>query len=249
MKIPICSFILGLLLFSACGKPNTTSIKKGKKNQKAGFVKGAFITKDETFSGIKSNVARLQAMICGEFVQYNERKSDGKVVYKTWKVNDGKDSVLQYTLPVGDPQKIGYWLYHYQVITSLPDEPIFEAFEKLETVDRDTIISTFYKVPENFNPPLEELKKKHRNAFASIDVSKLKLDEAEGKNIFVRQNPLFFKGTSTLVLDPQNKLYTRYVYEIKPSGMMMYTEGYKTLDAKQKVRTSSEKFVKSAMVR
>ena len=249
MKIPLCSFILILFLLNACGKPHITSTKKGKKNQKTGFVKGAFIVEDETFSMITSNIARLQAMMCGEYVQYARRMSEGKIVYRAWKVTEGRDSVLQYTVPVSDPQKIGYWLYHYQIITSLPDEPIFEAFEKLEVVDRDTIVSTFYKVPESFNPTLEELKNKHRNAFTSIDINKLKIDEGEGKNVFVRQNPLFFQGTSTLVLNPQDKLYTRYVYDIKPSGIMMYTESYKTVDAKKKLKGNSEKFVKLSMIR
>lgn len=62
---------------------------------------------------IGSNIGRLQAMLSGEFVQYTRRgtKDDG-YYYKLWAINDGKDSVLSYTVPVGDPRKHGYWLYH-----------------------------------------------------------------------------------------------------------------------------------------
>ena len=95
MKIASINILILILLISSCSTTNKTN-----------FVEDKSITQDATFTAIKSNVARLHAMMCGAFVQYNmSTDSTNMPKYTPWKVNDGKDSVMLYTIPVDDPSK------------------------------------------------------------------------------------------------------------------------------------------------
>lgn len=243
----LIALIAIVLLLLACG-----STQGGKKSKtKSGFVSGDFMTQDETFSGISSNIGRLHAMLAGEYVQYNNNGTSGreKGVYGPWMVNDGKDSVILYSIPVGDPNKIGYWMYHYQIMTSLPDEPIYVAFEEFIEVDRDTIKSVFYEVPSDFKPTLESLKKQHRASFDKVKLDQLQVSVVSEKITYIRQNPLFFTG-ETPIIENQQRLgfFKSDYYEIKPSGILYRIKRFEK-DKKKIYDTQDDKFIKLSMVK
>lgn len=232
-------------LVIACGGGKSVS-KKGKS--KEGFIKGKHIYEDETFSPIQSNIGRLTAMLAGEFVQYNNQNKEQ--VYRPWLVNNQKDSVVLYSIPVGEPNKVGYWMYHYQVMTSLPDEPIYEAFEEFIEINRDTIKSVYYEAPSDFNVPLEDLLKKHKYAFETVKLEKLEASNVAEKITYVRQNPLYFKGMTPMIKDDQNKgHYKRDHYEIRPSGILYKVNRYKKAADEEPERFNVDKFIKLQMCR
>lgn len=231
-----------LLLLSCGGTQNTT--KKGKD----AFLTGKTIYEDETFVGIKNNTARLCAMLSGKYVQYNKNNSER--VYKAWMVNGGKDSVMVYALPVGDPNKVGYWMYYYQIMTSLPDEPIYEAFGKMESIDRDTIRVTYYEAPDDFNVPLKDLTTNPNAAFAQVKLESLSLSKYGEIVTYVRKTPLHFEGRSPLMPDPQSKgRYRVDCYNIRPEGhtyqILRYTSDKEPIDGQNAI----DKLVKTAMMR
>lgn len=219
--------ILAFLVVYSCGKTKETTKLHSVTASKSSsiFLKGAAATQDESYSHIVNNAARLRAMLTGSFVQYNTGTDPQNKKFKVWTVNDGKDSVVVYQIPVGDFQKVGHWMYQYQIMTSLPDEPIYEAFSKLVEISRDSIQEIYYDAPADFNVPLAELLKNPDAAFAKVNLSKLQPSPDPEHIMYVRQSPLFFIGYSPMILDPEPRNKDGYKimrYEIKPQ-LIAYT--------------------------
>ena len=152
------------------------------------------------------------------------------------------------------PQKVGYWVYHYHFITSLPDEPTFQSFEKLTAIDRDTIASVFYKVPKDFNPSLKELQEKGGDVFNNLNIKKLEIDTTEGENLYIRKNPLLFEATSSIIVSTLSNAngsyskYSRYVYNVDPTGVIMRITDYAEEAGINPYNVQSSKFIKRAMI-
>lgn len=240
------ALLMLFLLVQSCGSTSQSTSKKMKEI----WATNDAIYKDETYSGIGGNVQRLHAMLCGEFVHYN--RSNPERTLKAWTVNGGRDSVIVYVLPVGDPNKVGHWLYYYQIMTSLPDEPIYEAFSKLEAIDRDTIRSVYYDAPSDFNVPLNELTSNPKGAFAQVKLDELSLSSYGEVVTYVRKTPLHFEGKSRLMKNHQNeKLLRIEKYEIKPQGhtyqSLNYDEEHKLLDDDSE--ELADRFVKKATLK
>lgn len=211
LQIVSLFLLLGLLCLLGCQSNQVT--KHTPTKQKTGFISNKQATEDATYQGIQSNVARLHAMLTGSFIQYsNLTPKETPNEYSVWKVNDGKDSVMLYSIPIGDPNKIGYWIYHYQTMTSLPDEPIYELFEELTEINRDTIKSVFYEAPKSFNVPLETLYKEHKNAFKSLNMDSIRAGTVSKKGVYIRQNPLFFTRTTPVIALPKMEDGSQYYY-------------------------------------
>lgn len=243
---------ISVLFLTAC-QGNKEIRKEENKKLLVGFVNETDVGIDY-YRSIKSNVARLQAFMAGKFVQQDivyldsfldslknivnaeaENTSITKLtqgMYSTWLVNDNNDSVVLYSFPVGDPRKVGYWLYHYQVLTSLPDDPIYEVFEELIEIDRDTIESYFYASPKDFDPSLKELLKNYTAEFKSINLRKLKQLEdkerpIENGKFYLRQNPIFFKSETYVTnhsLD--SPVCEKDIYELHPKYYYYHTIAY-----------------------
>jgi hypothetical protein len=210
-----------LLIFSCANAQKPEKGNKGSKNNSI-FLKGAAATQDESYSHIVSNVARLKAMLTGSFVQYNTAGDTTGTKYKVWEVNDGKDSVVIYQLPVGDFQKVGHWMYQCQVMTSLPDEPIYQAFTKLVEINRDSIQEFYYDAPSDFEISLDELLTNPEALFAKINLSQLKASKDPEFITYVRKTPLHFSGRSSLAPNPQDKEGFKIIlYEVKPQKIEM----------------------------
>lgn len=226
--------------------------KKGKDKKETCLIIGPEIYADETFSSIQNNTARLRAMLCGNFVQHNNAHEDenGNKVYKAWYVNDGKDSVVLFSIPVGEPNKVGYWIFHNQIMTSLPDEPVFQAFEKFTEIDRDSILSVYYEVPEGFSITFEELLKKNSKAFDKIDFNNLELSEYGEQVLYVRENPLLFKGITPMMPHDSRKGFFKIDhYEVSPKGVIYRMDSYKQETDSKPIIIEIDKFVKLAMIK
>jgi hypothetical protein len=193
IKLKAVSLSLVLLLVAisyftvACQlrKPMQSSAVKENKF----LLDGAGNSKD--YQAISGSIKHFKAIIAGCYVYYNN--STGKEEdYDLWFVNDDKDSVLIYHIPVGNSDKVGHWLYHYQSLTSLMEDPLYEAFSKLIPIGRDTIKAVSYKVPEDVNLSLAEVLADPERAFEEVDFGKLELNDEV--IIYVRQNPIEYTG-------------------------------------------------------
>ena len=121
----------------------SSSKKKSKSSQQTTLVAAANMREKSAYENISGNVQRLKAMMCGRFTVYSTSSDPNGRVYSTWLVNEGQDSVVVYTVPVGEASRLGHWLYQCQHMTSLPDEPIHEAFIALKAINRDSIVATY----------------------------------------------------------------------------------------------------------
>jgi len=205
-KILLFSMITSLFaLLGACGGTKT-------------LVTGPDIHKEETYQGIIKNEARLHAMLVGKFVQYNKVNKEKK--YKTWMVNEGKDSVMIYVFPVGEPNKIGYWLYNYQVMTSLPNEPIYQSFTRLDVIDRDSIRGVYYEAPADFDYTVEEILANPTAIFEKVDLDNLEPSKEGEEVTYIRKTPLHFVGYSQYKESTiEQFVYMRDRYSVKPKGV------------------------------
>lgn len=236
--LSIVAFVLFFIVLWSCSTvKETTSLMTGKE-----------IYADETYQQIQKNENRLHAMLAGKFVQYNKASGD----YKTWMVNGGNDSVVIYFIPVGNPAKDGLWLYHYQLMTSLPNEPIYEAFSKLEVIDRDTTRGVYYEAPDDFNVPIETLLENPKTAFETIDFDKLERSRVGEEVLYFREKALYFTGESQFIRkDANGKEYGHFLkdhYEVSPSGMT-YNTYYYNADKTAYKASDPDKLVKMAAIR
>ncbi len=171
--------------------------------------------KAETYQKIIKNDARLYAMLSGKFMQYLTKKGE----YTPWLVGEEQDSILLCVIPIGDPNKNGHWLYHYQYMTDLPDAPLMTAFSKLKTIDRDTILQVFYEVPKGFNPPISQILKTKEAVFEEITYDSSKLSLIDETATYWRVKPLLFEGESSFVaVEKQTEAvsYVKDYFKITP---------------------------------
>ncbi len=214
----------------ACGgtKDATTSKNKAKDGL---LSYGDDVRQRSSYENIKGTVPRLKAMLCGQFVHYNRDEGAAEGEYTPWLVNGGKDSVMLYRLPVGDANKDGHWMYHYQYLTSLPDDPIYTAFSKLETIDRDSIQEVFYEVPANFDVSLAKIVANPTGAFKDFDFKLLKPEPSGEVITYERENLLKYKGVSSLrptESTDENRVngYDGEYYEVTPELYIFSRVGY-----------------------
>ena len=83
---------------------------------------------EEHYKKLDGNLERLFHLRQGVFRQKNKTKS-GEL--KSWYVNSGQDSVMLYTVALGNKYRDGYWLLHYQFMSNLPDMPVYPALEHI----------------------------------------------------------------------------------------------------------------------
>ncbi len=248
------TLFLCFALLVACGKTKTTTEKPSKataKNKSKSLLHtGPQVREDESYAHIVNSVARLKAMLCGVFVHYNTTSDPEGETYSAWMVNDGHDSVMVYTFPVGEPNKIGHWIYTYQIMTSLPDDPIYVSFAKLTELDRETIKCAFYALPEDFETSLERLLEDPKAYLSKIDVSTLESSEEEEDLLYSKQTPLDYRAeTEKKGVNPKDskvRFVTTY-QEIKPNRINF---GFKQYDENKKLLGfSTEYLLKEAMLK
>lgn len=185
----------------ACNKKNkevTLGNVSASKNQKTLVVTEDM--RDKTaYQGIKGNIPRLKAMLCGKFTAYLitvDSTDFTKKVYEPWLVNEGNDSVVIYTIPVGEVSRQGHWLYLYQCMTSLPDDPIYQSFVKLEEINRDSIIAIYYDLPNDFEYSINDILMDPKGSFREFNFEQLLVSEIGEKVWYERQALLKYYGWS-----------------------------------------------------
>jgi hypothetical protein len=203
--------ILCVVFIYACA-----SVQKGKEKEQS-KLNSIFIENDlvqeETYAEIKGSLPRFRALLSGKFVQYVPSKDTASSEYVVWLTADKQDSVIFYQIPVGEPSKIGYWLYNYQHLTSLPDKPLQHNFFKLVEIDRDTILATIYSAPSDFEPSVLDVIKDPKAIFDEFNWDSLK---TEGATIsYVRKTPVKYVGTSNFFdYDDKETKFVAQFYQI-----------------------------------
>lgn len=250
-KRQVASILMIMLIFLgiySCGTPK----KQVHKRQKSSdiFVYGDEVQKEASYADIQGSVARLRAILCGKFVHYSVGRDPKREKYTPWLVNENQDSVLHFYVPVGDYRKDGYWVYHYQCLTSLIDNPISETFFKLQSVNRDSITATFYTPPKDFSKKITEIVKDPRGAFKEVNFKKMKLSSNSRVIYYVRQTPLKYLGESNLnnAKNPKNKDgYEAFYYTVNIGKIEVGVRGYNKDKAKIG-ESKPEWLVKEAMI-
>jgi len=204
---------LTLFLFLCCLSLKAQTPKKALKLEDD-------VRSKEYYQKFGSDVERLHKLRCGVFVLHYE-DSLGTLV--PWYVNMNEDSVLLYTTPVGNISKDGYWLYHYQLMTNLPDMPIYNALEHIIAHSRDSFEGVFYKCP--ITVKLEDLQAGKKNPLEKINFKGLeKIDE---HIIYRRINYTEFYGyTEPYFLNPSDKpsnTYTVDFYKMSVDHIRLYS--------------------------
>ncbi|MGH1334725.1 MAG: hypothetical protein ACRBFS_01250 [Aureispira sp.] len=206
-KNALGSVILWILLsfgMMACTTNKTASVSKKEKNSeiKGILLFGDQIREENTYESINGNIPRLKFMLAGQFIQY-VRDSLGN--YGPWLVNEGKDSVLIYQIPVGNPNKDGHWVYNYQYLTSLPNDPVISSFSKMTALNRDSIVLVDYDAPDNFEASIEDILVAPEKVFKEFDFKKLKPSIPLYRVDYVRQTPLHYIGICENKLAPNGQ--------------------------------------------
>ncbi len=256
------SIVLVLLFFityfMACVGPKeklqevSASKTKTKKGKNVLLLFDDQVQDKAAYENIKGNIPRLKAMLSGQFVQYNTNADPKREVYSTWYVNEGKDSVMVYQLPVGEPNKVGHWMYHYQYMTSLPNEPVYVYFSKMTEINRDSIVAVYYEVPETFTATIPEILAKPQEIFKNFDFENLKLAETGEVVYYERKTPLKYEGISVLrktnsKAEERQGGFDADYYSVTPE-QYQFGIAYYTRDKEPIARTRGERLVKEARV-
>lgn len=243
----IVILLLSIYLSSCSGGKEV--VQKIDNKSKSLFVENAGYNQDETYSSIKGSVKRLHTMMSGRFVQYTTGSDPKETDYKTWLINDGQDSVIIYHIPIGNPDKEGYWMYNCQVMTSLPNDPLHATISKLEEVDRDTIKAVFYDFPADFKASLPEILEDPKSAFASVYF--LALKKSEGQAIpYVRESIISYKGESAWSLadyEGNEGGFVATYFLVRPQMMVFGSCAYDK-NKKKLGQTKGERLMKNAMI-
>lgn len=261
-RLPIFMLLIFFISyhFGACTGPKEglEDVTATKTKKKAGkdvmlLYSDDVLTK-AAYEDIKGNIPRLKAMMAGRFVQYNTNADTARKVYSAWKVNGGKDSMVIYQLPVGEPNKDGHWMYHYQFMTSLPDEPVYAAFSRMTEVNRDTIMAVYYEIPEGFasDVTIPQILAKPEVVFKDFNFEGLQPSKTGEIVYYDRKSPLEYHGvsrwTDSKSTNPDREGgYDADYYVVTPEKYVFGIEVYNR-DKKFLGRTRGERLVKEARV-
>lgn len=257
LSLPIVVLcFLYMTIFSCRGVSNTTNDKNTSIDGETEgcLVKGKIAVQDESYTGYMGNLARLRAMMCGKYTQYQVLlDDDGNMMKerKIWAINNGEDSIVTYVVPMGDYHKIGYWIYYAQCLTTLPNEPVYNMFYELKEIDRDTIVGTHYRVPKDFKVDIRKLIQDPNSVLGTVNLDSLVKNGF--KTTYIRQSLLKFVGETNLLEDIQKggeegAKYKTFFFEVQPQythyGNILFDENEKRLGK----RKTAAILLKRAMV-
>lgn len=146
------SFCCLFLFFSCSSNKGTTNntIPKSK------IKKGLSNLEEDYYLQFNGTEERLVQLMSGAFDCYSVRKKD------IWRVNDGKDSIVAYATPIGNPAKQGYWVYREIIMTNFPEQPAVQSFYKITKVSPDSLLMEEYWPKSKTNPYIGIQHKKNR---------------------------------------------------------------------------------------
>jgi len=196
MKIIL--IILSFFLLASCG-----SLPKNIEEKPTVFEAGYY-------QNLGKNIKRLHHLMQGTFVAHKEYKTKA---LESWMVSEG-DSVILYNVPLGEVEKHGYWIYSYEFMTSLPNEPIYTSIKQIKQRSRDTLEVLYYKTKNPIDLKLNEVINKE------VLNKKIKTDELiliNKKVVYVKESAAEFVGYSKIYEDKQFNCLRKNKYDLSPS--------------------------------
>ncbi|EJF52394.1 hypothetical protein SapgrDRAFT_0651 [Saprospira grandis DSM 2844] len=186
----------------------------------------AYLSK-EHYKKLDGNLERLFHLRQGVFRQKNKTKS-GEL--KSWYVNSGQDSVMLYTVALGNKHRDGYWLLHYQFMSNLPDMPVYTALEHITEINRDSLHGQMYKLPVEVK--LSQLLKKPKKNLGKIKLDLEELEALDEEIFYWKRDYNSFEGHSLPYFQNQakreEKKYTIDYYYIHLDALCFMAKPAKT---------------------
>jgi hypothetical protein len=87
----------------------------------------------------QSSEERVAQLMCGVFTCY---RGDRVSLFQK---NGSQDSILVYTVIVGDRAKDGMWVYKEAFLSSFPEKPLVQLFQRIERVTPDSLTISEYR--------------------------------------------------------------------------------------------------------
>lgn len=199
--------ILIVLFFSvlvSCGSvPKSNTGKKNIEENPTVFEAGYY-------QNLGKNIKRLHHLMQGTFIAHKEGSAK---TLESWTVSEG-DSVILYSVPLGEVGKQGYWIYSYEFMTSLPDEPIYSTIKQIKQPSRDTLEVLYYKTKTPIKVGLSDV------IDPKILNEKIRINELvlmDKKVVYVKKTAAQFLGYSRTYEDKQFDCLRQNKYDLSPN--------------------------------
>lgn len=184
-------FVLGVILLFSCARQSSESLIK--------------CTDTVYYTQLNNNIKRIHHLMQGAFVAYQKQDTS------CWNVADG-DSVILYSRPIGNVSKHGYWIYSYEFMTSLPNDPLYVSIKKVIQIERDSFRIEYYSYPEDFT-----LKKVLNDRYMEENFNFEKAELTPKSVLFVKQDIATFVAQSNIYPDRYEDCLRQNLYTVCPS--------------------------------
>lgn len=183
------------------------------------------ILEEDYYKALPNNISRLHQLMLGTFVAHHNNQDSSQL--KAWQVT-GADSVVLYSVPIGEIAKHGYWIFSYEFMTSLPNDPIYTSIKQLKQTDRDSFVVLYYKVPQKYT--LLDIVK---NADFGKDLVLDSLKTTDKKTIYVRESSVHYIGKSDMYEDKDCHCLRQNEYDISTQFYKVETVFYNLKDGEK----------------
>jgi len=181
------------------------------------------ISEEHFINDYSNSLYRLEGLMTGCLVQYKANSKEEYKNAKLWSTNDGQDSVWLYSSSMSKEFDGIRWIYERQMISNLPEEPVYEAIVRIEQITFDSFNVRYFHPP--FTPEWEVVKN-DENWYQDINFEKLEFN-GEEIDIF-RTGTTEYIGVSSIYEDKQKKSpYRKDYYIINPEYICYVVMGYK----------------------
>lgn len=204
------TLLMGISCFYSCATSSTSKTDTPTDNT---------VFEVAYYQNLQKNIVRLHHLLQGTFTAHAGNQDEE---IKSWTVSGG-DSVVLYSVPLGDVNKDGYWIYSYEFMTSLPDAPLYTSIKRLEQIARDTVDIYYYKTPKHIEVQLADLLNLNRlNAKINLD----SLVKREKRVRYIRQSCSHFIGKSQKYEDPDRGCMRVNTYDVSPNFYEVTSDFY-----------------------
>lgn len=162
------------------------------------------------YQDLQRNIVRLHHLMQGTFIAH---KGGSDTDLESWTVSEG-DSVVLYNVPLGDVDKDGYWMYSYEFMTSLPDQPIYTSIKEIKQLSRDTFDVLYYKPKTEMFLKLEDVL---NTQILNEKINTDSLVLLEKKVRYVKKSMANFIGYSEQYEDKEHKCLRQNTYDVSPN--------------------------------
>lgn len=160
---------------------------------------------NQYYINLKQDASRLHHLMQGSFVVYSE-EADHHL--KKFNVT-GQDSVVLYSIPFANAD--GYWVYSYEFMTSMPNDPTYVSIKQIQSIHPDTF-QVFYYNAEKFT-----LKQILQDSFLDKNIDPKSLVPTDKTVFYTRQTSSSFLGKSLVYEDKECRCLRQNNYQIDPN--------------------------------